>query len=75
MEETHDVLAMQDYPGVHGVWFPEKVPAPFNMAAAILTNDKMLSWGEKVRTGLPLLPMLIGGRSISTRRMSFPRLG
>ena len=56
-------FAMQDYPGEFTeFWFPEKVPAPFNMAAAILTNDKMLSWGEKVRTGLPLLPMLIGGQ-------------
>ena len=56
-------FAMKEYPGEFTeFWFPEKVPAPFNMAAAILTNDKMLSWGEKVRTGLPLLPMLIGGQ-------------
>ena len=32
------------------------------MAAAILTNDKMLSAVEKVRTGIPLLPMLVGGQ-------------
>ena len=41
-------FAMQDYPGEFTeFWFPEKVPAPFNMAAAILTNDKMLSWGKR----------------------------
>jgi len=56
-------FAMQDYPGEFTeFWFPEKVPAPFNMAAAILTNDKMLSWEEKIKTGVPLLPMLLGGQ-------------
>ena len=56
-------FAMQDYPGEFTeFWFPENVPAPFNMAAAILQNDKMLSWEEKIKTGVPLLPMLIGGQ-------------
>jgi 15-cis-phytoene desaturase len=32
------------------------------MAYAILTNDKMLTWVEKLRTGLPLVPMLVGGQ-------------
>ena len=32
------------------------------MAYAILTNDRMLTWVEKLRTGLPLLPMLVSGQ-------------
>ena len=55
-------FAMKEYPGEFTeFWFP-KISAPFNMAAAILTNDKMLSAVEKVRTGIPLLPMLVGGQ-------------
>ena len=32
------------------------------MAYAILTNDKMLTWPEKIQTGVPHLPMLISGQ-------------
>jgi 15-cis-phytoene desaturase len=42
--------------------FPPGVPAPLNMAYAILTNHKMLTWPEKIQTGVPLLPMLINGQ-------------
>jgi 15-cis-phytoene desaturase len=42
--------------------YTKGLPAPFNMAYAILTNDKMLTWVEKLRTGLPLVPMLVGGQ-------------
>ena len=43
--------------------FPPGVPAPFNMAAAILTNTDMLSWEEKIRMVPGLLPMLLEGQS------------
>ena len=56
-------FAMQDYPGEFTkFYFPPNLPAPFNMAYAILTNDKMLTWTEKLRTGIPLVPMLLGGQ-------------
>lgn len=34
----------------------------YDTAYAILTNDKMLTWIEKLRTGVPLVPMLVGGQ-------------
>ena len=56
-------FAMRDFPGQFTkFYFPPFLPAPFNMGWAILSNDKMLSWTEKIRTGIPLLPMLLGGQ-------------
>jgi 15-cis-phytoene desaturase len=56
-------FAMQENPGEFTKFnFPPALPAPFNMAYAILTNDKMLTWVEKLRTGAPLVPMLVGGQ-------------
>ena len=43
--------------------FPAGVPAPFNMAAAILSNTEMLTLEEKIRMVPGLLPMLIEGQS------------
>ena len=40
--------------------FPE-LPAPLNAAVAILGNDKLLTWPEKIRFGLALLPAVVGG--------------
>ncbi|KAH8071268.1 oxidoreductase [Aureococcus anophagefferens] len=42
---------------------PEGVPAPLNMAAAILTNTEMLSLVDKIRMVPGLLPMLLEGQS------------
>jgi len=62
-KEHSMTFAMRDYPGEFTKFqFPEGMPAPFNMAYAILSNDKMLSWTEKLQTGVPLLPMLVGGQ-------------
>lgn len=56
-------FAMRDFPGQFTkFYFPPFLPAPFNMGWAILSNDKMLSWTDKIRTGVPLLPMLLGGQ-------------
>ena len=43
--------------------FPPNVPAPLNMAAAILGNSEMLTWEEKLRMVPGLLPMLTEGQS------------
>eukprot|EP00746_Dinoflagellata_sp_MGD_P143306 gnl/MRDRNA2_/MRDRNA2_76145_c0_seq1.p1 gnl/MRDRNA2_/MRDRNA2_76145_c0~~gnl/MRDRNA2_/MRDRNA2_76145_c0_seq1.p1 ORF type:complete len:748 (+),score=147.53 gnl/MRDRNA2_/MRDRNA2_76145_c0_seq1:218-2245(+) len=57
-------FAMADKPGQFTSFnFPPGVPAPFNMAAAILTNTEMLSLEEKIKMVPGLLPMLIEGQS------------
>lgn len=56
-------FAMQELPGEFTTFdFPPGVPAPFNMAAAILGNTQMLTLEEKVRMVPALLPMLLEGQ-------------
>ena len=56
-------FAMQELPGEFTTFdFPENVPAPLNMAAAILGNTEMLTWGEKIAMVPGLLPMMIEGQ-------------
>lgn len=38
------------------------LPAPFNGILAILLNDEMLTWPEKIKFGLGLLPAIINGQ-------------
>lgn len=57
-------FAMADKPGQFTSFdFPPGVPAPFNMAAAILTNTEMLTLTEKIKMVPGLLPMLLEGQS------------
>ena len=57
-------FAMQELPGEFTTFeFPPGVPAPFNMAAAILVNTKMLTLKEKILMVPGLLPMLLEGQS------------
>lgn len=57
------IFAMQGLPGEFTTFdFPPGVPAPFNFAAAILSNQKMLTLMEKLQTAPPLIPMLIEGQ-------------
>jgi 15-cis-phytoene desaturase len=57
-------FAMAEKPGQFTSFdFPPGVPAPLNMAAAILTNTEMLTLVEKIRMVPGLLPMLIEGQS------------
>eukprot|EP00439_Symbiodinium_sp_Y106_P001162 s3037_g1.t1 len=56
-------FAMQEFPGEFTTFEFPGWPAPLNMAAAILGNQKMLSPLEKLQTGPPLLPMLVEGQS------------
>lgn len=54
---------MQDLPGQFTSFdFIPGVPAPFHFALAILSNQKMLSFIEKLQTAKPLLPMLLYGQ-------------
>ena len=57
-------FAMQERPGEFTSFnFPPNIPAPFNMAAAILSNTEMLTIEEKLRMVPGLLPMLTEGQS------------
>jgi len=57
-------FAMQELPGEFTSFdFIPGIPAPFNMALAILFNKKMLTWKEKLQTAPPLIPMLLQGQS------------
>jgi 15-cis-phytoene desaturase len=41
--------------------FPD-IPAPLNGLIAILRNNDMLSWGEKIKLGLGLIPAMVKGQ-------------
>ena len=57
------IFAMQELPGEFTTFdFIEGVPAPFNFAAAILSNQKMLTLLEKLLITPALLPMMIEGQ-------------
>ncbi len=42
--------------------FPD-IPAPLNGIVAILRNNDMLTWEEKIRFGIGLLPVMVRGQS------------
>lgn len=57
------IFAMQELPGEFTTFdFIPGIPAPFNFGLAILMNQKMLTFPEKLQTAPPLLPMLIEGQ-------------
>lgn len=57
------IFAMQELPGEFTTFdFIPGIPAPFNFGLAILLNQKMLTFAEKLQTAPPLLPMLIEGQ-------------
>lgn len=57
------IFAMQELPGEFTSFdFIPGIPAPFNFGLAILLNQKMLTFAEKLQTAPPLLPMLIQGQ-------------
>ncbi|KAL7502616.1 hypothetical protein ACHAXN_000550 [Cyclotella atomus] len=58
------IFAMQELPGEFTTFdFIPGIPAPFNFGLAILMNQKMLTFAQKLQTAPPLLPMLIEGQS------------
>jgi 15-cis-phytoene desaturase len=58
------IFAMQELPGEFTSFnFIPGIPAPFNFGLAILMNQKMLTFPEKLQTAPPLIPMLIEGQS------------
>eukprot|EP00518_Triparma_eleuthera_P000833 CAMPEP_0182455072 /NCGR_PEP_ID=MMETSP1319-20130603/1409_1 /TAXON_ID=172717 /ORGANISM="Bolidomonas pacifica, Strain RCC208" /LENGTH=560 /DNA_ID=CAMNT_0024653107 /DNA_START=137 /DNA_END=1815 /DNA_ORIENTATION=+ len=63
------IFAMQELPGEFTTFdFIPGIPAPFNFGLAILMNQKMLTFGEKLQTAPPLLPMLVEGQDFIDRQ-------
>lgn len=63
-KEHSMIFAMPDKPGQFSRFdFPEILPSPINGIWAILRNNEMLTWPEKVRFAIGLLPAMLGGQS------------
>jgi 15-cis-phytoene desaturase len=61
--KEHTMIFNQpDKPGTYSRFdFPD-LPAPVNGLVAILRNNDMLTWGEKIKFGLGLLPAIVKGQ-------------
>ncbi|KAK4349760.1 hypothetical protein RND71_029073 [Anisodus tanguticus] len=63
-KEHSMIFAMPNKPGEFSRFdFPEALPAPLNGILAILKNNEMLTWPEKVKFAIGLLPAMLGGQS------------
>ncbi|KAG2726304.1 hypothetical protein I3760_01G106800 [Carya illinoinensis] len=63
-KEHSMIFAMPNKPGEFSRFdFPEVLPAPLNGIFAILRNNEMLTWPEKVTFAIGLLPAMLGGQS------------
>ncbi|WOL11561.1 phytoene desaturase [Canna indica] len=63
-KEHSMIFAMPNKPGEFSRFdFPEILPAPLNGIFAILRNNEMLTWPEKVRFAIGLLPAMLGGQA------------
>lgn len=63
-KEHSMIFAMPNKPGEYSRFdFPEVLPAPLNGIWAILKNNEMLTWPEKVKFAIGLLPAMVGGQA------------
>nr|AHA43672.1 phytoene desaturase [Plagiochasma appendiculatum] len=63
-KEHSMIFAMPDNPGQFSRFdFPNVLPAPLNGVWAILKNNEMLTWEEKIRFAIGLLPAIVGGQN------------
>jgi len=61
-KEHSMIFAMPDSPGEFSRFdFPD-IPAPWNGLVAILRNNRMLTWAEKIQFGIGLLPAIVLGQ-------------
>jgi 15-cis-phytoene desaturase len=57
------IMNQPDQPGIYSRFdFPD-IPAPWNGIVAILRNNNMLTWEEKIKFGLGLIPVMVRGQS------------
>jgi 15-cis-phytoene desaturase len=62
-KEHSMIMNQPDNPGVYSRFdFPD-IPAPWNGIVAILRNNNMLTWEEKIKFGLGLIPVMLRGQS------------
>jgi len=62
-KEHSMIFASRDVPGAFSRFdFPEWLPAPLNGVVAILRNNEMLTWPEKIKFAIGLLPAIVGGQ-------------
>ncbi|MCM1984555.1 15-cis-phytoene desaturase [Lyngbya confervoides] len=55
------IFNQPDKPGVLSWFDVPDIPAPFNVIVSILRNNDMLSWGQKVRLAIGLIPAIVRG--------------
>ncbi|NET36662.1 MAG: 15-cis-phytoene desaturase [Cyanothece sp. SIO1E1] len=62
--KEHSMIFNQpNHPGTYSRFdFPD-IPAPFNGIWAILRNNDMLTWSEKIQFGLGLIPVMLRGQA------------
>jgi 15-cis-phytoene desaturase len=62
--KSHSMIFNQkENPGAYSRFDFPNLPAPLNGVAAILGNNDMLSWPEKIAFGLGLVPAMLRGQS------------
>ncbi|HEY9818057.1 MAG: 15-cis-phytoene desaturase [Synechococcales cyanobacterium K44_A2020_017] len=62
-KEHSMIMNQPDNPGVYSRFdFPD-IPAPWNGIVAILRNNNMLTWEEKIKFGLGLIPVMLRGQA------------
>lgn len=57
------IFNQRDVPGSYSRFDFPALPAPFNGVAAILGNNDMLTWPEKIAFGLGLVPAMLRGQA------------
>lgn len=61
--KEHTMIFNQpEAPGTYSRFDFPNIPAPFNGVTAILRNNDMLTWEEKIRFGFGLIPAMIQGQ-------------
>ncbi|MBD1870408.1 15-cis-phytoene desaturase [Cyanobacteria bacterium FACHB-471] len=61
--KEHTMIFNQpEVPGTYSRFDFPSIPAPANGIIAILRNNDMLTWGEKIRFGLGLIPAILNGQ-------------
>lgn len=61
--KEHTMIFNQpEAPGTYSRFDFPNLPAPFNGIVAILRNNDMLSWSDKIRFGMGLIPAMIRGQ-------------
>ncbi|GMH03854.1 hypothetical protein Nepgr_005693 [Nepenthes gracilis] len=63
-KEHSMIFAMPNLPGEFSRFdFLDVLPAPLNAIWAILRNNEMLTWPEKIKFAIGLLPAILGGQA------------